>query len=228
VDLARAGGEARIALDSSDAIQIEKEESVMAKVKYKRRDGEKVEMELENKDAEAVEKLLSDMENLKEEKARVEKEMESVKLALEKSQGEKDAMEEKVKDMEAGESEEKEKAESEKMDGIINDRVKKRVKLEKIAGSVLPKEAVEKLDSLSDLDIKKEVVKIRSKLNLDDKSETYIDAAFDIAIQGVEKATVKASPKGHTQSNSDSEMPSADNARKRMIDRQMNPNKGAK
>ena len=224
VDTARAGGEARIALDSQDAVQIdEQEESKMARVKVKF-DGEELEMEKDQ--AEHFEKLLEDLRNLQDEKDRVEREMDIVKKALEKAEGERDSMEDKLKGMdkegsEAGSAEEQEA----KMDAMVKERVRGRVKLEKVAESVLDKETLSKLDSMSDLEIKKSVIQSKSKLNLDGKGETYIDAAFDIAIQGLSKAEAKAVPKGK-MSHSDASEPNANEARSRMVARMTNPKGG--
>jgi hypothetical protein len=203
-------------------VQIEEqEESKMTKVKVKI-DGEELEMEKDQ--ASHVEKLLEDLRNLEDEKDRVEREMDMIKKSLEKAEGERDAMEEKVKDMESQKPGSEEEME-EKMDGIIRSRVRKRVALEKVATRILPKEVVEKLDSMEDLEIKKEVIKSKGNSDLEGRSEVYIDAAFDIVTKTAEKATVKATPTGHKNLDS-RDIPSADEARKKMIERQTNPKGG--
>ena len=112
----------------------------------------------------------------------VQKEGETMKAAAETQQGKMDALtteiktlKEKVKTQDSADSEEKIKA-----------RVSARIKLLDSARSRLPKET--KLDEMSDLDIKKEVIKsTQSDVVFDGKSEDYISARFDHIIATNEK-----------------------------------------
>ncbi len=63
----------------------------------------------------------------------------------------------------------------------MREAVKARVALEKTAEVALSKEQLEKLDSMTDLEVRKAVVAAKQpELKLDGKSEHYVAAAFDI------------------------------------------------
>jgi len=226
VDMARAGGEARIALDSADAVEIINEESNMAKVKI-RIDQEEV--MVEPKTADHYEKLMEDFKNLSQEKERVEAELAMIsdKLAkMEGAKGERDSQAEKVNPLPA-EDKPGSIDDDAKMDGrVFREKVKERVKLEKLAELVL--DGVD-LDNLSDMEIKKKIVQAKNKsINLDGKSEVYVDAAFDIAVLDYKaKPTVKANPRGQVNRDT-SDMPSAEDSRTKMIARMKNPKVGGK
>ena len=84
--------------------------------------------------------------------------------------------------------EDKEKRENDKYNNMdaaqIRALVKERVKLQKIAESVLDSKTLSRIDDMSDLAIKKEVIRARQKnANLDGKSALYIQARFDALIE---------------------------------------------
>ena len=84
--------------------------------------------------------------------------------------------------------EDKEKRENEKYNNMdsafIRSLVKERVKLQKIAESVLDAKALARIDDMSDLEIKKEVIRARQKnANLDGKTSVYIQARFDALLE---------------------------------------------
>lgn len=221
VNTARAGPEARIALDEGDAEEIEKEEKKMTKKKVRIR-GDDYFMEPEA--AEGVERLQEDLKNLEDEKRRVEGEIERIRAELEKSNGERDkvtAERDNMRDKLGGMQEEIDK----KMDAAeIQKRVKERLKLYKVADRMLQKDQLAKLDDMSDLDIKKAVIRSKkSDVALDGKSDVYIQARFDAVVEDMpaqSSGTVKATPAfnkyAQGRQTADGE-PDADAARAKMI-----------
>ncbi len=216
VDNARAGSEARIALDSFDAEEILIEEATMAKRKVKIDDDEIL---MEDNVASQVEQLLARVANLEaensriaEEKDKLSAELNSIKngdVDLKKEEDSGEVEEEKevgymskenpfashetpVKapngERVAMKPQEKENQENNKYNNMdsafIRALIKDRVKLQKIAESVLDSKTLTRIDDMSDLDIKKEVIKARQKnANLDGQPPVYIQARFDILLE---------------------------------------------
>lgn len=216
VTSARAGSEARIALDESDAFEISQtnyEEAVVAKRKIKIDEDEFM---MEPEMADSVEKLVEDMKNLSEEKTRVEDELKMIKDKLEKALAERDnAKEEAMKLLE----EKKGSEESQKMDSKeVEKRVRERLSLLKTAEKTLSSEELDRVDSLSDLEIKKMVIKAKSKnANLDGKSEVYINARYDAVLEDLPKTQVIVSG-SKSKTHSDSNEISAEKSRSKMIE----------
>lgn len=175
VNTARAGSEARIALDAQDTVDILKEVEKMAKRKIKI-DEEEVLMETQT--AEYVERLVDDLKNLQDEKARVEEEIRMIKEKLERTEAERDSYKERVDNP-------KEKdgatvAEAKMDSATFSKAVQDRVKVIKCAEESLEKSQRQNLDSMSDLDIKKAIIaQCRKSISLDGKSQTYVEAMFD-------------------------------------------------
>lgn len=220
VDRARAGSAARIALDS-DAIEIPEEEFNMAKVKLKI-DAEEVMVDPSTKSH--YEKLVDDMKNLSDEKARVEREMAMIQEELEKTQGERDSLKEKVNPLPEEDRPGPETIDrSPKMDSAeFRSAVKARVDLEKKAERVLDRDTMARIDSISDIELKKLVISKKSKMNLDGKSKAYVDAAFDVVMQESAQDAVKYKTQTTNVDRSAGEK-SPEEARKAMINRMTNP-----
>lgn len=216
VSQARAGSEARIALDENDTVEIFKEENKMTKAKIKI---DQEELMVEQSTAQHYEKLMKDYENLMAEKQRVEKELEMIKTMLEKAQAERDSAVEKKTQLDP-----EDKAGPVNTDSAeFKKAVRERVTLEKQVENVLGKDV--KIDSLSDIDLKKKIIlSRRPNMNLDSKSETYISVAYDIAISEIQMQPIVSGSK--TAKLDHKEVCSKD-ARQKMIDRMINP-KGAK
>lgn len=235
VDKARAGSEARIALDSADAFEILTEVPEMAKRKIKI-DNEEV--MVEESTADYVERLQRDLKNLSDEKERVESEMKMIHEKLEKTESERDSMKDqmtKTKDNNNADPDRVAQALSNMDSAEFRNAVNDRLKLYKAAGEHLGNEKVEKLDSMSNLDIKKAIIGVcRTSINLDGKSNVYIDAMFD-TIEDEKKYMGKVNCEnvkydGKTQDfKSDSSANPAEKARQDMIERNKNLHKqGAK
>lgn len=185
VSSARAGPEARIALDSEDAEEIDiTEAKKMSKRKIRIRGDDYM---MEPDAAEGAERLMEDLRNLEEEKKRVEAEIAMIRDKLDKTTAERDSMKEKI----GGMQEEIDR----KMDSNeIKRGVKERLKLYKVAEQCL--EETEKLDDMSDMEIKKAIIKSKSKnVSLDGKSDVYIQARYDSIVEDLpQHSQVKANP----------------------------------
>ena len=112
----------------------------------------------------------------------------------------------------------------------VNRRVKDRVKLEKLSERFLDKTCLARIDGMSDMEIKKRlIIAIQPKAQIEGKSEGYINARFDAALEDVPQQKVVAFPTS-IKSDEDAEKDHADanEARKNMIKRQKVAHKGGK
>lgn len=227
VDSARAGKEARIALDSNDAVQINNDEVKMSKKKIKI---DQEEMMVDQPVADYVERLHDDLKNLNDEKdrvearlrdaqeenKRVEDEIAMIRRKLEKAEAERDAVSTSDVIIDK-DNPNKDKVAS--MDSADFKRaVEDRVKVLKMAEAHLDHKE-EKLSSLSNLDIKKEIIKkLNSTMNLDGKTETYVDAAYDTLVElkakSVNVSNVKFNQNVNADGTSDREV-----ARQKMMEK---------
>ena len=88
--------------------------------------------------------------------------------------------------LDAASDELKKRTDSAVDDTKIRDMAKSRIALEKIASIALPKEKVEKFDSMSDVEIKKAVIVADSPpADLNGKSDIYIETRFDAIAEKV-------------------------------------------
>lgn len=112
----------------------------------------------------------------------------------------------------------------------VNRRVKERVKLEKLSERYLDKNSLSRMDSLSDLEIKKRIIlNVQPSAQLEGKNETYINARFDHVCEDLPGAKVIAAPSNYKHdSDPEKDTADADEARKAMIKRQKSAYKGNK
>ncbi|MBX9922848.1 MAG: DUF2213 domain-containing protein [Rhabdochlamydiaceae bacterium] len=256
VDNARAGSEARIALDSFDAEEILIEEANMAKRKVKIDDDEIL---MEDNVANQIEQLLARVANLEAEKSRLAEEKDKLSAELTSlKNGDVDLKEEEDEGEEKEEKEvgymskenpyathetpvkapngervpmkpqDKEKRENEKYNNMdaafIRSLVRERVKLQKVAEGFLDSKTLARIDDMSDLEIKKEVIKARQKnANLDGKTAVYIQARFDALLEDMTPAPsqVIATPVEY-RTKLDHQPADATAARQAMIDKMKN------
>lgn len=219
VDRARAGSEARIALDGEDRFEILTEIKDMSKRKIKIDNDEYM---VDETTADYVDRLELDLKNLREEKARVDAEIKMIQDKLEKAEVERDTANDKLSTM----SDKEPVAVVTNMDAAeFNKAVSARCKLLKTAEETLGAEV--KLDGLTDQEIMKNVVaKCRKTINLDGKSDSYVQAMFDTILD--EKTTkVNLDNVDFTKKN-DGTAVSPVESRDKMIERQKNAHKGGK
>lgn len=180
VDRGRAGPEARLRLDADDAILEETtEETNMVKIKIGDQEFEVPEAVAAHIQSMAdKEKAMADemAEKLKAAEAKapeMEKQMADMKAEAEKAEAKMDALKEEL--------EKAKDAPAVKMDAAeVMKATKERLRVFGVAAQILPKEKLSKLDDMSDLDIKKEVIAAHSpKADLNGKSEVYVAARFD-------------------------------------------------
>lgn len=218
VNQARAGGDARIALDSINTVEILKEESEMSKRKIKI---DEEELMVEPKTADYVDRLKDDLKNLEDEKRRVEEEIRMIKDKLERTEAERDSYKERLDNPKEkdGATLEEAKMDSASFSRAVNDRVK----ILRFAEQNLDKSKRTTLDSMSDLEIKKAVIsKNRSTVNLDGKSSAYIDAMFDTILDEKESSRVNIDNVDFSTNHKfDGESMTA-KARQKMMDNQKN------
>lgn len=251
VDNARAGSEARIALDSCDAEEILREEATMAKRKVKFDDDEVL---MEDNVADRVEQLMDRIKNLEEEKRKIEEEKDKLEAELNSMNSEDEETEEEKEEKEVGymskenphathepavkapngekvppkpqEKEKRENLKNNNMDSAyIRNLVKERVKLQKIAESVLDAKTLARVDEMPDLEVKKEIIKARQKnANLDGKSDLYIQARFDALIEDMSpvQSQVIAKPVEYRTKLDHQPGEDAVSARQAMIDKMKN------
>lgn len=232
VDKARAGKEARIALDADDAEEILQEVNSMAKRKIKIDDD--TEVMVEESTASYIDRLQDDLKNLRDERdrvaakekdardelKRVEEEIAMIQGKLDKTESERDSMKDQLSTVEKDSK--NMNSDSEEFKKAVNDRVN----LLKVAENYLSKNVVEKLDSMSNLDIKKEIISVsRKSINLDGKSEIYVEAMFDTIIDDQKSNKVNISNVSFNDMKNDSASPTID-ARNKMMIKQQNAHKG--
>lgn len=201
----RAGQNVKLHLDSADEAdliedQISPEEEEMAKIKI---DGKEYEVTKDVADAfEAEQKKNKESMDAMEAKLK-----DSVpKKDMEKAQAKCDALEDENKTLKTkmdSANDETKKAEAQKAQ---NEAVKARVSLITKASKVVKADV--KLDEMSDLEIKKAVIAAkRPTLDMKEKSESYIEATFDVVMDEAANDKVnqeKLNKKG-TEINKDSE-----------------------
>jgi len=178
VDRARAGGAARINMDSGDAIQTTDEgKKPMKKVTL---DG--IEYDAAPEVVNALSKAAARADAAEKSVTEITKQLETLKADADKTKAELDAMKEKAED----EDEEK-KA---KKDGELRAAVKARLDLERVAEKVITGDAREalKLDEMNDADLMKAVIMAAApKAKLDGQSDAYIKARFDAIAEDAEE-----------------------------------------
>jgi uncharacterized protein len=112
----------------------------------------------------------------------------------------------------------------------INRQVKERVKLEKLSDRYLDRNTLLRLDSMNNLELKKcLIMNLQPHAKLQGKSEAYINARFDAAIEDTPHAKVIAMPSNYKADGDDEkDNANADESRKNMIKRMKTAYKGGK
>lgn len=281
VDQARAGPEARIALDGNDAEEILKEEAQVANKRKIKIDAE--EYMLEDDTASAIEKMMNNHHEYKKSHEDFMAKHMAMKDENEKMMAERDSLRDKdyhdpeavhhpLENDEVGANgkEEKDPIDSYGMQSHVRDyekpvnmenhavmspknehypkdlphvskvdaaevdrRVKNRVKLEKLAERYLDKTSLARLDSMSDLEVKRRLIlSAQPNAQLEGKSEVYINARFDSVLEDLPGAKVIAMPSKYNMDSDpekeDKDRANAADARKSMIRRQKLAYKGGK
>lgn len=180
VEAGRAGPEVGLRLDSQDAVAKHpyrtdskpasgRKEKPMAVIRI-----DSVDYEAPDQTAQAVRAKLDSLQKRLDE---AEKEKEKLDEEMEKLKAERDQLEEELEKKKAeDEEEEKKRADS------IRQAVRARIALETQARPILGDQF--KFDDATDLEIKKAVIqKLSPEAKLDGKSEVYIEARYDAAIE---------------------------------------------
>lgn len=228
---ARAGSAARLNLDSTDAIQTNREGERMPNLTKITLDGIQYEASQEvinalQKVKDEAEKLRSIIDNLKTVKLEggIEGKAESPILdAVEKLKGERDSLKQKLDETEK------------KINGdAINEAAKVRMKIINAGNAILDGETVKKLDEMSNIDIMKQIILACSpkekqdglKAVLDKASEAYIQARFDAIVEDLpdRKTNALANQRAIStdQSGHDDKDQSIESSRTKYVDRLVN------
>jgi len=226
VDRGRAGPAARLRFDAADMVEDPEEEVSMEMVKIK----------IGEKEFEVPADVAAHIQSMVSEKEAMMGEMDGMKAAQDGWMKEKADLAAKA----AAEAAEKDRAiakadslaadlEKAKVNhdaGSIEERVKQRVKILTVGAELLPAEKAQKMDSLSDLEIKKEIILADApNAALEGKSEVYIAARFDSIVESHEAKGRKFTQIGKilTQNRQDSaEGSDAEKARKAALERDKN------
>ncbi len=225
VDRARAGNHARIALDSEDAEEIQiKKENIMSDKKQKRLKIKNDEYMVEPEVFEDVSELRDEVERLKEERIELERRLKNMADELESIKAERDSLREEKEMMD------EKKANNDAQD-ILRKAVKERIILEKSASAFLDKKTVQNIDSMTDIEIKKSVIKSKfPQANLDGQSEIYINGRYDSVIESAGSTSMKKDSFSEAASKADSasSQVSVEDARKALQDKTLNSYKNFK
>lgn len=189
VDKARAGSEARIALDSQDAEEyINDGVPEMAKRKIKIDNDE---VFVDEQTGDHIERLEDNIRNLTDEMERVRRELSeqkdelaSAKKNLEKTEAERDGYRDRVStSMKEGMREKSMEMKSNMDSAEFKKAVNERIKLYQFAENYIAKDKISKLDSMDAIEIKKSIIQeCRKSVNLDGKSDIYVEAMFDTIV----------------------------------------------
>lgn len=206
----RAGSQARINLDSHDAIQIIENEG---KYHFNKAEGDKKMLEKVKIDGlfyDAAPEVKNHFDKLIQKNDKNEKEISELKDKLESITAERDVAKQKL-----------DEHQSKDLNADINKAAKERVKLLNIAEKVIDVKDFDVLYEKDDLEIKKLVIKeLMPKAKIDGASDVYIQAYFDAALEN-QSARVNINDKlsklvGRPDISSNSS--NAEAARQRMIE----------
>lgn len=224
VDKARAGSQARIALDRLDAEEIDiTKDVVMTDKKTKRLKIDADEYMVEPEVFSDVQDLRDEVERLKKERDEKDRMVKDLEDEVDRLKAERDSLRDE-KDMMMKDTSKNDEAEK------FSAAVKARVTLEKQAQVFMNKDSLTKLDSMSDMDIKKTIVKSKfPNANLDSQSEIYINGRFDSVIESVGGFEKKSDAIMAANSKQDSSNPiSAEDARQAHRNKTLNAYKTKK
>lgn len=189
VDRGRAGPEVRLRMDSSDAMMIEEQENLTKTTGGKSMEKFMLngkEFEVAPELALAIKAMMTEMEDLKgkmadmsamEKDTQDQKDEGALKEMNDQLQAKVDALTEEVKTF-------KEK----NHDADIEKKVRERLSLIKNAEKVVSDEVKTKLDTMSDMEIKKAVIIACSpKAELNEKTDSYVQARYDMAVETIDE-----------------------------------------
>ena len=197
VEKGRAGREVRIRLDAADAVMkidsddVEEETINNKELKEEPKvenitiNGKEFQVSPELKTAISNEvnrskETMDEFTKTKEQVTSLQKEKDDLTKAQEATQAKLDVANDELK----------KRMDSAPDDKKIREFAKARMSLEKVATHILPKEQAEKLDAMSDADIKRAVIMVDSPTaQLDGKSDVYIDTRFDSVAEKVRART---------------------------------------
>lgn len=237
VDKGRAGPDVRIRLDSADAVMevetiqpiktTKKEEISMGKVRLDGKEHEVTSEVQSGVEAEQAvhQKTKTDLEAANSANTALKKENTDLTAKVSSSESKLAETEAKLESTEAkldaaNEELKKRTDAADPNDAKVREFAKARMSLEKIASHILPKEQLEKLDSMSDVEVKKAIIQADSPTAiLDGKSEIYLETRFDSVAEKIRARSDFNSSFGKAVVKNDSRdeaVPDSDEKRKQM------------
>jgi hypothetical protein len=233
----RLGEELRISLDSAGAFQTDRKPRVDSTSQQENPMSMKVTLD-NGISYDAVPEVAAEMKRLKDELARVKGDAataattaantlasskQEMQKVIDTEKGRADGLQDKVTKLEE---------EAKKLPAQIADGIRRRAGLVKVAEKVLPEAEVTKLDSMSEMDIKKAVILARNpKAKMDEKaSEDYITSRFDSIVEAMDEEDADAgiaAQRAAAAPRHDGRLPveGQDAARARMVENLKNGNK---
>lgn len=203
VDRARAGGAARLNLDSGDALQVdadttkptEKEQITMLKVNI---DG--IQYDAAPEVAKALEKATARADKAEGDLKTAQTALDEQKTATAKAEAERDELKEKAENNDSAEK--------------VQAAVKARLELERVAGKVLNEDAAAKIGDMTDADIKNAVIMAKNpNANLDGKSAEYVQARFDSVVEQLDNGSATTIQKAQMGERNDGTKVATDSAK---------------
>ena len=208
VDRARGGAQCKVLLDGKD---VSEDLHIMCDGLSIIENNEGVEMKkfvLDGKEYEVADDVHAILTRQQNDSANAVSELAGVKASMDKMQAKLDAFEEEKKKV-------KDNDDKEAFNAAVNERVNLLSKSQKVIGDS------EDISGLSAREIKEKVIKhINSEVNLDGKSDDYVDARFDISVEGYKPPTNEKELGKKIKTNNDSAtITDSASARKKAWDR---------
>lgn len=202
VQNARAGAVASLNMDSKDAFLD------IQTTNHKKKGRNMKTINLDGIEYEAAPEVVNAY--TKAEKARIDSEekIRELQKVKDEATAERDSMKEKI-----------EKLENVDHSDEIEKRVAERVKLVDLCREHIDDE--DAIEKMSDRELKEKVISKVSEINLDDKSDDYVSARFDSAIESLREGRKKANADKFKHTNNDganNDKPNVDDAYQRYID----------
>lgn len=180
LDAGRAGGTVSIRLDANDAIMSEEDEPIAPAPKPKETTMDTITKRIDGMDIECTKQGAQAIDKLQAKNDELIENADVVKTETEKQKARADKAEEDL-------AKHKKDTDAKLAPEAVQKRVDERVKLITDARDVLGEKDADgkeiKLDSMTDVEIKKLVIAKSSDVDLADKSSDYVNARFDSALE---------------------------------------------
>jgi hypothetical protein len=216
VDVGRAGQDVRLNMDADDAMEIVTQESPNNNNQHSTRGDSMVKIKLDSGlEYEAAPEVAVAFASLQTKLDAAIAEVAAGKATTDKLKADADTAKETSVQLQK---------KLDEMPAALAAAMKSRIALVQVANDNLDEETCKKLDTMSDNDIKTAVIVTRfPEAKLDGKSQEYIDARFDAAVEIKLDDSAAAAQRATALPRTDGkDVPSADASRNKMIERMKN------